>query len=73
MHAYCACGDPVVPGLDPDRAAAMKMPILVFRSGASDAEVAQLVRDSVGAKKAGHGINSDEFVRPERAMYQIGG
>ena len=35
-HAYCACGDPLVPGLADDTAAAMKMPILVFRSGLSD-------------------------------------
>jgi cyclic pyranopterin phosphate synthase len=45
----------------------------LLRTGASDEDLAQLVRDCVAAKKAGHGINSDEFVRPERAMYQIGG
>ena len=32
-----------------------------------------LVRASIGAKRAGHGIDSDEFVKPARAMYQIGG
>ena len=35
-HAYCACGDPLVPGLSDEEAAAMTVPILVFRSGASD-------------------------------------
>jgi cyclic pyranopterin phosphate synthase len=45
----------------------------LLREGGSDAELARLVRGCVGAKKAGHGINSDEFVRPDRAMYQIGG
>jgi len=45
----------------------------VMRAGGSDEELARLVRASIGAKKAGHGINSDEFVKPERAMYQIGG
>ncbi len=45
----------------------------ILRSGGSDEQLAQLLRDSVGAKKAGHGIDSPEFVRPERAMYQIGG
>jgi cyclic pyranopterin phosphate synthase len=45
----------------------------IMRRDGSDAELAQLVRDCVTAKKAGHGINSDEFVRPDRAMYQIGG
>lgn len=32
-----------------------------------------LVRASVWAKKAGHGINTVEFIKPERAMFQIGG
>ncbi len=45
----------------------------ILREGGSDAELAELFRASVGAKRAGHGINSDEFLRPERAMYQIGG
>jgi pimeloyl-ACP methyl ester carboxylesterase len=35
-HAYCACGDPLVPGLTDEEAGAMNVPILVFRSGASD-------------------------------------
>ncbi len=45
----------------------------LFRSGGSDVELAELVRASVGAKRAGHGINSEQFVKPLRAMYQIGG
>ncbi len=36
MHAYCACGDPLVPGLADAEAAAMQTPTLVFRSGRSD-------------------------------------
>jgi 2-hydroxy-6-oxonona-2,4-dienedioate hydrolase len=36
MHAYCACGDPLVPGLEDEEAAKMTVPILVFRSGVSD-------------------------------------
>ncbi len=35
-HAYCACGDPLVPGLSDEEAAAMSVPILVFRSGVAD-------------------------------------
>jgi cyclic pyranopterin phosphate synthase len=35
--------------------------------------LAELVRDCVAAKAPAHGINTIEFVRPERAMYQIGG
>ncbi len=45
----------------------------LLRGGADDTAVAELVRACVGAKKAGHGINSDAFLKPERAMYQIGG
>jgi cyclic pyranopterin phosphate synthase len=45
----------------------------ILRGGGSDAELAQLIRDCVRAKKPGHGIDSSDFVRPERAMYQIGG
>jgi cyclic pyranopterin phosphate synthase len=45
----------------------------ILRGGGSDEELAELIRASIHAKRAGHGINSDEFVRPERAMYQIGG
>jgi cyclic pyranopterin phosphate synthase len=45
----------------------------VLRGGGSEDELAELVRSSIGAKRAGHGINSDEFVKPLRAMYQIGG
>jgi cyclic pyranopterin phosphate synthase len=39
----------------------------------TDDELAELVRDCVRAKAPAHGINTIDFVRPERAMYQIGG
>jgi cyclic pyranopterin phosphate synthase len=45
----------------------------VLRSGGNDEQLAELIRTSVGAKHAGHGIDSDQFVKPLRAMYQIGG
>ena len=35
--------------------------------------LAELIRECVWAKKPGHGIDSPEFLRPQRAMYQIGG
>lgn len=44
-----------------------------IRSGKTDNELDSLIRDCVKAKKVGHGIDSSEFERPERAMYQIGG
>ena len=45
----------------------------ILRSGGTDEEIVSLVQNCVGAKKAGHGIDTSEFVKPERAMYQIGG
>ncbi|MGD9633549.1 MAG: GTP 3',8-cyclase MoaA [Pirellulales bacterium] len=45
----------------------------LLRDGGSDDEIANLVRDCVWAKAPAHGIGSEQFVRPERAMYQIGG
>jgi GTP 3',8-cyclase len=38
-----------------------------------DNDLADLVRDCIRAKAPAHGINTVEFIRPERAMYQIGG
>lgn len=45
----------------------------VLRGGRSDDELRQLLRLCVANKKAGHGIHDDGFVRPQRAMFQIGG
>lgn len=45
----------------------------LLRGGGSDDELSALLRDCVWRKKPGHGIDSPEFLRPERAMYQIGG
>jgi cyclic pyranopterin phosphate synthase len=45
----------------------------LLRRGGTDEELVALVRDCVWRKKPGHGIDSPEFLRPERAMYQIGG
>jgi cyclic pyranopterin phosphate synthase len=45
----------------------------LLRGGGKDEEIAQLVRECVAAKKPGHGIDSADFVKPQRAMYQIGG
>jgi len=46
---------------------------VIMRSGGSDERLAQLTRDCVAGKKPGHGTDSYQFTRPERAMYQIGG
>jgi cyclic pyranopterin phosphate synthase len=45
----------------------------LLRSGASDDEIAALVRRNVGAKWEGHEINTSRFVAPPRPMYAIGG
>lgn len=45
----------------------------VMRGGGSDEQLADLVRTCVGAKKPGHGIDEPGFLRPGRAMFQIGG
>jgi cyclic pyranopterin phosphate synthase len=45
----------------------------LLRGDGSDDEIADLVRDCIRAKAPAHGINTIDFVRPQRAMYQIGG
>ena len=45
----------------------------LLRDGRSNEEIAEVVRAVVNAKKPGHGIDTDDFIKPERAMYQIGG
>jgi len=45
----------------------------VLRGGGRDDDLRALVRESVAAKAAAHGIGQSDFHQPERAMYQIGG
>lgn len=45
----------------------------LMRSGATDDEIAALVRRNVAGKWEGHEINSAKFVAPPRPMYSIGG
>ena len=45
----------------------------IMRRGGSDKELLQLVRDCTTAKRRGHGGDDLQFLRPEKAMYQIGG
>jgi cyclic pyranopterin phosphate synthase len=45
----------------------------VLRGGGDDAALATLLHDCVAAKRAAHGIDTPDFARPVRAMYQIGG
>jgi cyclic pyranopterin phosphate synthase len=44
-----------------------------MRGGASDDEIAALVRRNIAGKWEGHEINSAKFVAPPRPMYSIGG
>ncbi|WDI40959.1 GTP 3',8-cyclase MoaA [Bremerella sp. P1] len=45
----------------------------VLRTGGTDADLSARLHSCVQAKKPSHGMDSPEFVPPERAMYQIGG
>ena len=45
----------------------------LLRSGGSDEMLVDLVQECVRGKRAAHGIGEPDFIRPERAMYQIGG
>ena len=45
----------------------------LMRSGASDEEIAALIRRNLAGKWEGHEINSEKFVAPPRPMYSIGG
>ena len=44
-----------------------------LRSGADDAQVADVIRTAVWHKEPGHRINQPDFVRPAKSMSQIGG
>jgi GTP 3',8-cyclase len=45
----------------------------LMRSGASDEQIAALIRTNIAGKWEGHEINSTRFVAPPRPMYSIGG
>jgi GTP 3',8-cyclase len=45
----------------------------ILRGDGTDDDLANLIRNCIEAKAPAHGINTIDFVRPERAMYQIGG
>lgn len=45
----------------------------LLRRGASDAELADLIRRAVLAKQEAHGTESGRLLPPDRSMYQIGG
>jgi len=44
-----------------------------MRAGATDEELAALMRAALWAKKAGHGIADPAFLQPDRPMSAIGG
>jgi cyclic pyranopterin phosphate synthase len=44
-----------------------------MRSGATDEQIAALIRRNIAGKWEGHEINSGKFVAPPRPMYSIGG
>ncbi|OLT23407.1 cyclic pyranopterin phosphate synthase [Ornithinimicrobium sp. CNJ-824] len=44
-----------------------------LRDGASAEQLGDLLRESIGAKLPGHGINEPDFLQPPRPMSRIGG
>jgi GTP 3',8-cyclase len=46
---------------------------ILRNNGTDDDALATLIRDCIQAKAPAHGINTIDFIRPDRAMYQIGG
>jgi GTP 3',8-cyclase len=44
-----------------------------LRDGATDDDLAEIMRRSVAAKRAGHAIGTVQFIRPRKSMSQIGG
>ncbi|GAB3617151.1 GTP 3',8-cyclase MoaA [Okibacterium endophyticum] len=45
----------------------------LLRAGASDAELAAMLRTCITGKRAGHGIDDPGFLQPDRPMSAIGG
>ena len=45
----------------------------LLRDGGSDEEIARMLRRAVWAKRAGHGMDEPDFLRPSRSMSMIGG
>jgi cyclic pyranopterin phosphate synthase len=45
----------------------------LMRGGSSDDELCELLRDCIWNKQPAHGVGEADFVKPARAMYQIGG
>jgi len=45
----------------------------LLRHGGSDDDLESMIRQCIAAKKPAHGIDSDDFKKPQRAMFQIGG
>ncbi len=52
------------------READLKTPL---REGVEDAHLAEIIKGAVGKKEAGHGMDDPAFLKPDRAMYLIGG
>jgi pimeloyl-ACP methyl ester carboxylesterase len=57
--AYCACGDPLVPGLTDEEAAAMQVPTMVFRSGESD-----MFHTRATSERLGNNLPNARLVEP---------
>lgn len=45
----------------------------LLRDGGTNEQIGDAMLNCIAAKKAGHGINTPDFVQPDRPMYSIGG
>jgi hypothetical protein len=77
MLAYCPCDDSLVPGLDDDDVARLAVPILVFRSGASDMSHTRATSDALasglpGAELVDPPWGDEEWNERRAAVEQVG-
>ena len=77
MLAYCPCDDSLVPGLDDDDVARLAVPILVFRSGASDMSHTRATSEALAAGLPGAELveppwGDDEWNERRAAVEQVG-
>ena len=77
MLAYCPCDDSLVPGLDDADVARLDVPILVFRSGASDMSHTRATSEALAAGLPGAELveppwGDDEWNERRAAVEQVG-
>ena len=77
MLAYCPCDDSLVPGLNDEDVARLNVPILVFRSGASDMSHTRATSEALAAGLPAAALveppwDDDEWNERRAAVEQVG-